>query len=227
MDKNPAVFCAITGGIGSGKSTVSAIIKEYGYNVISADAVARDIMENDEYVKNALIVEYGNSTFLPHGKLNTEHLSSIVFSSGNKEKIKKLNSIVHPPTLDRILAMAEELEDKGDKVIFAEIALLYESGLDEAFDYVIAVTASDDIRLQRVLERNTSWTKEHISQRMKEQADQGWVKNQADFCIENNSTLEKLRESVAFILDVVPFLAPIHMTENDEKNDDANTGTDQ
>lgn len=227
MSKNPAVFCAITGGIGSGKSTVASIIKESGYHVISADNVARDIMENDEHVKNALIVEYGNATFLPDGKLNTNHISSVVFSSGNKEKIKKLNSIVHPPTLDKILELAEELEDKGETTIFAEIALLYESGLDEAFDYIIAVTAIDDLRVQRVLERNNSWTKEHVYQRMKEQADQGWVKNQADFCIENNSTLEKLRESVAFILDVVPYLTPIHEAENDATSNEDNMGTNQ
>ena len=112
MSESRALFIAITGGIGSGKSTVAAIIRKHGYSVISADEVARNVMENDEYVKNALIVEYGNATFLPNGKLNTEHISALVFSSGNKEKIQKLNSIVHPSTLDAIIDMAEQLDEQ-------------------------------------------------------------------------------------------------------------------
>lgn len=220
MSESRALFIAITGGIGSGKSTVAATIRKHGYSVISADDVARKVMENDEYVKNALITEYGNATFLPNGKLNTEYISALVFSTGNKEKIKKLNSIVHPATLDAIIEMAEQLDEQGEKCIFAEIALLYESGLEEAFDYVIAVTATEEIRIQRVKERNPELSIEQIQQRIQEQADQGWVKNQADFVIENNGGLDTLDTSISFIVGLVPHLPVMYSTDEETLTND-------
>ncbi|HRE56878.1 MAG TPA: dephospho-CoA kinase [Candidatus Kapabacteria bacterium] len=220
MSESRALFIAITGGIGSGKSTVSNIIREHGYSVISADEVARHVIENDENVKTRLIVEYGNATFLPNGTLNTAHLSSLVFSKENKEKIKKLNSIVHPATLDAIIDMAEKLDEQGEKCIFAEIALLYESGLEDAFDYVIAVAAPEEIRIQRVIQRNPEMTKEQIQLRIKEQADQGWVKNQADFVIENDAGLDKLEDSIHFILGLIPHLPVVYSTDDENLTND-------
>lgn len=220
MSESRALFIAITGGIGSGKSTVSNIIREHGYSVISADEVARHVMENDENVKTRLIVEYGNATFLPNGTLNTAHLSSLVFSKENKEKIKKLNSIVHPATLDAIIDMAEKLDEQGEKCIFAEIALLYESGLEDAFDYIIAVAAPEEIRIQRVIQRNPEMTKEQIQLRIKEQADQGWVKNQADFVIENDAGLDKLEDSIHFILGLIPHLPVVYSTDDENLTND-------
>lgn len=220
MIESRALFIAITGGIGSGKSTVSNIIRKHGYSVISADEVARHVMENDENVKTRLIVEYGNATFLPNGTLNTAHLSSLVFSKENKEKIKKLNSIVHPATLDAIIDMAEKLDEQDEKCIFAEIALLYESGLEDAFDYVIAVAAPEEIRIQRVIQRNPEMTKEQIQLRIKEQADQGWVKNQADFVIENDAGLDKLEDSIHFILGLIPHLPVVYSTDDENLTND-------
>lgn len=220
MSESRALFIAITGGIGSGKSTVSNIIREHGYSVISADEVARHVIENDENVKTRLIVEYGNATFLPNGTLNTAHLSSLVFSKENKEKIKKLNSIVHPATLDAIIDMAEKLDEQGEKCIFAEIALLYESGLEDAFDYVIAVAAPEEIRIQRVIQRNPEMTKQQIQLRIKEQADQGWVKNQADFVIENDAGLDKLEDSIHFILGLIPHLPVVYSTDDENLTND-------
>jgi len=220
MSESRALFIAITGGIGSGKSTVSNIIREHGYSVISADEVARHVMENDENVKTRLIVEYGNATFLPNGTLNTAHLSSLVFSKENKEKIKKLNSIVHPATLDAIIDMAEKLDEQGEKCIFAEIALLYESGLEDAFDYIIAVAAPEEIRIQRVIQRNPEMTKQQIQLRIKEQADQGWVKNQADFVIENDAGLDKLEDSIHFILGLIPHLPVVYSTDDENLTND-------
>lgn len=220
MIESRALFIAITGGIGSGKSTVSNIIRKHGYSVISADEVARHVMENDENVKTRLIVEYGNATFLPNGTLNTTHLSSLVFSKENKEKIKKLNSIVHPATLDAIIDMAEKLDEQGEKCIFAEIALLYESGLEDAFDYIIAVAAPEEIRIQRVIQRNPEMTKEQIQLRIKEQADQGWVKNQADFVIENDAGLDKLEDSIHFILGLIPHLPVVYSTDDENLTND-------
>ena len=138
----------------------------------------------------------------------------------NKEKIKKLNSIVHPATLDAIIDMAEKLDEQGEKCIFAEIALLYESGLEDAFDYIIAVAAPEEIRIQRVIQRNPEMTKQQIQLRIKEQADQGWVKNQADFVIENDAGLDKLEDSIHFILGLIPHLPVVYSTDDENLTND-------
>lgn len=213
-----AVLIGITGGMGSGKSTASRILQQKGYSVISADDVARYVMEHDEYVKWQLLVEFGEKIYSKSGELNREHIAEIVFNTKNKEKLKKLNSIVHPPTLDVILEKAEQLEEKGEKHIFVEIALLYEAGLDDAFDYVVAVFAPLDIRMQRIRERNPDWTNESIEERIKEQADQGWVKNQSDFVLDNSGDLSHLEKAVDFLLSIVPFLPPVFGENNTEEN---------
>lgn len=215
-DENRAVLIGITGGIGSGKSSASHILKQRGYSVISADDVARYVMEQDEYVRWQLLVEFGDRMYHKNGDLNREHIADIVFNAKNKEKLKRLNAIVHPRTLDKILDIAEGLEEKGEKHIFVEIALLYEAGLDDAFDYIVAVFAPLETRLQRIKERNPDWSDEHTQERIKEQADQGWVKNQSDFVLDNSGDMTHLEKAVDFLLGIVPFLPPVFNEEENE-----------
>lgn len=217
--ENRAVLIGITGGIGSGKSSAAHILKQRGYSVISADDVARFVMEHDENVRWQLLVEFGDKIYHKSGELNREQIAEIVFNSKNKEKLKRLNAIVHPRTLDKILDLAEGLEEKGEKHIFIEIALLYEAGLDDAFDYITAVFAPIETRLQRIRERNPDWSEEHIQERIKEQADQGWVKNQSDFVLDNSGDMEHLEKAVDFLLAIVPYLPPVFSEDENEHSE--------
>lgn len=219
-EEDRAVLIGITGGIGSGKSSAAHILKQQGYSIISADDVARFVMEYDENVRWQLLVEFGDRIYYKNGELNREHIAEIVFNSKNKEKLKRLNAIVHPPTLDKILDIAEGLEEKGEKHIFVEIALLYEAGLDDAFDYIIAVFAPLETRLQRIKERNPDWSEEHIQERIKEQADQGWVKNQSDFVLDNSGDIEHLEQAVDFLLSIVPHLPPVFSDDENEASEE-------
>ncbi len=138
----------ITGGIGSGKSTVSGIFESLGVPVYDADSAAKWLMSEDPILKEQLIKEFGEKTY-ENGKLNRSHLSSIVFN--NKEKLTLLNSLVHPVTLqDAQQWMAQQKTPYSIK----EAALIFESGSQSALDYVIGVSAPVNFRIQRVMERD-------------------------------------------------------------------------
>ena len=148
MGKNKLKI-GITGGIGSGKSTVSNLFEEAGYFVIRADDLAKDILISDPEVKKNVIDAFGDEVY-KDDSLNKEFLAAKVFS--NEENVEKINSIVHPPTIKQILHLiTEELEKKD--LVFVEAALILESSLDVILDYVLLVTAENDIRINRVLEK--------------------------------------------------------------------------
>ncbi len=156
----------ITGGIGSGKSTVSGIFESLGVPVYDADSAAKRLMSEDPILKEQLIKEFGEKTY-ENGKLNRSHLSSIVFN--NKEKLTLLNSLVHPITLqDAQQWMAQQKTPYSIK----EAALIFESGSQSALDYVIGVSAPVNLRIQRVMERDHISRAEvtaRISKQMQEQ----------------------------------------------------------
>ncbi|MFM9911715.1 MAG: dephospho-CoA kinase [Chitinophagaceae bacterium] len=156
----------ITGGIGSGKSTVSGIFESLGVPVYDADSAAKRLMNEDPRLKEQLIKEFGEKTY-ENGKLNRSHLSSIVFN--NKEKLTLLNSLVHPITLqDAQQWMAHQKTPYSIK----EAALIFESGSQVALDYVIGVSAPVNLRIQRVMERDHISRAEvtaRISKQMQEQ----------------------------------------------------------
>jgi len=97
---------AITGGIGSGKSSVSKIVESFGFPVIKADDVAKELMMKDESIKKKIIKTFGKESFTEKG-INTKYLAENVFSS--KDKVGKINSIIHPPTIKKIEEISKKL----------------------------------------------------------------------------------------------------------------------
>jgi dephospho-CoA kinase len=142
------VKIGVTGGIGSGKSTVTNIFKVLGIPVFDADNAAKKLMEENPDVKQALINEFGEEVFLD-GKLNRKHLSSIVFV--DVYKLDKLNAIVHPATIEVGLQWASK---QTAPYIIKEAALLFEAGSADGLDFVIGVHAPQALRLQRVMNRD-------------------------------------------------------------------------
>src|SRR3989339_1155360 len=112
---------AITGGIGSGKSSVSKIIESFGFPVIKADDLAKELMLKDESVKKKIIKTFGKESFTEKG-INTKYLAENVFNS--KDKVDKINSIIHPVTIRKIEVISKELFEKHD-LVFVESALVY------------------------------------------------------------------------------------------------------
>lgn len=158
---------AITGGIGSGKSVVSQIVKVMGYQVYDCDQRARALMIESEDVRRQLIEAFGKETFLDDGTLNRQHLSAKAF--GNAEALARLNGIVHPATASDMLQWAKTQAGHGAKVTFMETALLRTAGLDRMVDEVWHVTAPASVRIPRVMARS-GLSAQQVQDRMKSQS---------------------------------------------------------
>lgn len=170
----------LTGGIGSGKTTVARVLEVLGIPVYYADEAAKDLMNKNELLKQQLIFHFGEATYFEDGQLNRKHLSSIVFA--NKEKLELLNSLVHPVTI----ADAQQWFSKQTSpYVVKEAALLFESGSAEGLDYVIGITAPATLRIKRVMDRDHV-TAEEVKRRMANQLDDGIKMKLCDFVLQNN-----------------------------------------
>ncbi|MBK8946019.1 MAG: dephospho-CoA kinase [Ignavibacteriae bacterium] len=185
----------ITGGIGSGKSTVSKIFEENGFIVIKADDIAKKIMQNDLEIKNKLISEFGKQTFLEN-ELNSKYISDIVFN--DEKKLKILNSIVHPAMIQKIADEVKE-NQKTFNIVFVEAALIFEAKMEKLFDFILLVTANDEIRIERILLRDRI-SKDEVVKRIEKQIPEQIKKTKSDFIIDNNKSFEELKSKSEFFL---------------------------
>lgn len=209
------VIIGITGGIGSGKSTISDWIREEGYTVLSSDDIARELMTNNAELKSSLIDSFGEEIYLEDGGLNKSLLSSLIFDS-HRSQVKKVNQIVHPFVIDFIMNSLEELAEAGNKLLFVESALMFESGMAEGYDYTITVHTDEDKVIERVQKRS-NMSEEKIRTIMKSQLNPIEKKKLADFVIDNNGNLEVLRQSFEAIFGIIQILPPNDTEENDEE----------
>ncbi len=199
-----SIVVSITGGIGSGKTTVANIIRDMGFVVISSDDNAKYLMNSNDEIKNKLVNLFGKEVYSVDGKLNSKYLSQKVFgeSEEHQNNLQKLNQIVHPYVIDTLIQEVAKYENKGEKFIFVESALTYEAGLEEGFDYIIVVDADEEIAINRVMHR-TGLSKQEILYRNKNQISRQRKKEVADFVIDNNSSLENLSKSTKLIIDII------------------------
>ena len=152
----------ITGGIGSGKSTVARIFEVLGIPVYYADAAARRLMNEDDEIRQNLIKHFGPDSY-KDGKLNRSYVSSIVFN--NKEKLELLNQLTHPAT---IRDAHEWMQKQKAPYTLKEAALIFESGSAEHLDFVIGIYTPTPLRIQRIMQRD-GVTREEVLQRMNRQ----------------------------------------------------------
>ena len=174
---------AITGNIASGKSTVEKIIEDNGYKVYDTDKIAHKILENSEEVKEAF------------GTIDRKEIAKIVFS--NPEKLKLLESIIHPKVKEEIL----KIFDSEEKLVFISVPQLFETGFNKLFDRIIYVTANENLRKERLIKRN-SLTPEEAQKRINAQKEAGKLEK-SNFVIENNSDFESLKTRVKDILSIL------------------------
>ncbi len=192
----------ITGGIGSGKSIVTDLIEQNGFKVIRSDLLAKEIMIGNNSAKNKLKKEFGDETY-SGTKLNTGYLAKRVFTS--KAQVKKINGIVHPPTIKKIKELIKEYA-KTSNIIFVESALIFEAKFQDFFDYIILVSADEKIRIDRVVRRDRV-TKEEVRRRMSFQISETRKKALSDFIIENHSNKKNLEKKVLFFIMIIKALS--------------------
>jgi dephospho-CoA kinase len=172
----------LTGGIGSGKSTVAHIFGVLGVPVYYADDAAKRLMEQDENLKEKISRFFGKNSYSGE-KLNREYLASAVFN--NEEKLAQLNKIVHPA----VIADAQRwFNSQKALYVIKEAALIFESGSESELDYVIGVKAPYELRLQRAKDRDHITEAEVIS-RMSKQMDEQAKLERCDFIIVNDEVL--------------------------------------
>lgn len=172
----------ITGGIGSGKSVISRILKIMHYPVYDSDYWAKFLMNNDKTIYKALTDKFGPETYSSEG-INRPFLAQLIFN--NKENLTFVNSIVHPAVGNHFLQWAEEQQSS---IVFIESAILFSSGLNKIINKTIYVDAPQEIRLQRAILRDNATT-EAISARIKNQINgDEYARTHSDYIINNDNT---------------------------------------
>ena len=181
----------VTGGIGSGKTTVCGFLEEKGARVFYADIEAKRLMQEDDTVRAAIVEEFGEESYGTDGSLNRAYLAEQVF--GDADRVERLNAIVHPHVFEAFAAAQERATDEGVDLLVHEAALLFEAGGDAHVDVTAAVVAPDADRIAWVTERDDA-TPEQVRARMEHQLSQDELRRRADYVIENDGSLEDLRQ---------------------------------
>ncbi|SFN24839.1 dephospho-CoA kinase [Actinomadura madurae] len=181
----------LTGGIGSGKSEVSARLERHGALVIDADKIAREVVEPGTPGLAAVVAEFGEEVLLPSGALDREKVGKIVFT--DPERLAALNAIVHPLVGERMRQLMEAAPE--DAVVVYDVPLLTENGLADMYDEVVVVDAPEETQLDRLVARR-GMTEEDARARMANQATREARRAVATHVIENNGTLDALKTQV-------------------------------
>lgn len=201
--KNYNLLIGITGGIGSGKSLFSEFLKQKGEIVLDSDAIAKDLMFENQNVRNHISQTFGSKAYLNSGQLNSKFVAEEIYS--DPIKYKKINSIVHPPTINEIQNIAKK-EFKKHNMVFVESALIFETNIQGKFDYIVLLKSEISNRLKRIVSRD-SIAPEDFFQRAQYQIDPDEAEELADFVIHNDSTIEEIKNKFAFILNLLTLLS--------------------
>ncbi|EYE89213.1 dephospho-CoA kinase [Fervidicella metallireducens AeB] len=181
----------LTGGIASGKSTISNILKtEFHIDIIDADLIAREIVKKGSDILDKIAEEFGNEVINSDGSLNRKKLGEIVFS--DEYSLNKLNKITHP-VIEKHIKYEIDLKDKsGKKLCVVDAALLIEAGFYKLVDYVVLVCVNKETQLKRLMQRDKISEKEAFK-RINSQMPLSDKVKYADFIIDNNGDLENVK----------------------------------
>jgi len=184
----------VTGGIGSGKSTVSRTLSEKGAYIFDADEVGKQLIETSKALQQELVDEFMDDILDSQGYIVKSKLARIGFS--NRANQEMLNAIIHPYVFQANDAKQEEIRSRGDIDLYVlDAPLLFESGMDQHVDYTLLVYTKMKIRLQRALHRG-NLSRDEILRRMDLQMPEEEKMELADFVIVNNGTEEELRQEI-------------------------------
>ncbi|MDI9483608.1 MAG: dephospho-CoA kinase [Bacillota bacterium] len=191
------MIIGITGGIGSGKSTVSRILSEHGAEIILADKIAREVVMPGMKAYNQIVRTFGRDILDEDGSINRKKLGDIVFS--DPELLKKLNGFTHGAVAERISQKLDALRNEGTDFIVIEAVVPIQHGFLDLVDTVWVVIADEQIRKRRIIARN-NYSEQEAMQRIKAQMSDRMYISIADKIIYNNGSIEDLRALVWEVL---------------------------
>ena len=187
------MIVGLTGGIGTGKSTVSRKLRERGYPVIDLDVISREVIEYPEVI-DELVRNFGNEILENQNNISGKKsisrnkLRQTVFKE--EKKVSVLNSIMHPPIVEEMRRQIEKLR-KSYKTVFVEVQLLFEAKLEKEFDIIVLVYADKKTQLERVLKRDGR-SEGEVQQIINAQMDMTEKRRLSNYIIENNGDSEML-----------------------------------
>lgn len=185
----------LTGGIGSGKSTVLALFKALGALTYVADTEAKKLMNTDAELRNQIIKLIGEQAY-ENEKLNSGYIASVVFN--NAEKLNALNTLVHPKVREDFQHF---IKTKKADFLMYEAAILFESGSNQFCDYIITVIADFDHKIERIMKRD-GVSEAQIMERIKNQSNDDYKIKKSDFVIRNNH-LDHTKQQILTIFEML------------------------
>ena len=188
----------LTGGIGSGKSTVSSYLRDKGFHIIDADEEARKLTTKGSMCLENLQKEFGSEILFEDGSLNRKKLGEIVFK--DKAKKEKLESLTTDVVVKNMEEETERLRSRGEyDIIFLDVPLLFETGLEKICDAVVVVTARDSVRIERVVARD-GISSEQVKARINNQMSTEEKVRRATDVIDNSEGKEELHAQIEQLL---------------------------
>ena len=187
----------LTGGIGAGKSTVASLFQEAGIPVVFADDVGREVVSKGSEGLSAIVELFGPDLIDDTGNLDRRKLGGIVFK--DPQKRTRLESILHPLVQNRSRSLFVQLENAGNQIIIYESALLFETSRHTEMHGVILVSASEETRIARVQERDSS-NAEDVRRRIQAQMADDDKRKLCEYLIENDGDIERLSAQVASLI---------------------------
>ncbi|PEY34355.1 dephospho-CoA kinase [Bacillus cereus] len=191
------VVIGLTGGIASGKSTVSQMFRELSIPVIDADIIAREVVEQGKEAYKEIVEVFGEGVLQVDGELDRQKLGSIVFH--NEEKRLRLNKIVHPAVRKEMNAQKEMYIKEGVQAVVLDIPLLFESKLTALVDQILVVAVSPSTQLERLMKRN-GFTEEDAKARIDSQMSLAEKVTLANKVIYNDGTIAETKAQLQLIL---------------------------
>lgn len=191
------MIIGLTGSIASGKSTVSAMLRERGFPIVDADEIARLVVEPKTPVIQKIEEVFGQEVIQEDGTLNREQLGALIF--GNEKKREQLNEIIHPAIRAEMLRQKEVHLANGEKTVIMDIPLLFESKLQSFVEKIIVVTVTTENQQKRLTDRN-GFTEEEALARIQSQLPLATKEAGADAVLDNNGTVEETERQLDLLL---------------------------
>ncbi|WP_301285929.1 dephospho-CoA kinase [Lysinibacillus endophyticus] len=192
------MIIGLTGSIASGKSTVANMLKEYGFPIVDADLVARQVVERGSETLQKIADVFGPEVITPEGAMDRAKVGSIIFHDESKRKV--LNDIIHPAIRAEMLRQRDEHVANGAKTVIMDIPLLFESKLQHYVEKILVVSVNEETQLKRLIERNRL-NEEDAKARISSQLPLSIKEQGADAVINNNGSIEETRQQLEDILN--------------------------
>lgn len=190
-------WIGLTGGMGTGKSTVAKRLRDLGFLVLDADQLAREVVNPRSSAWTKVVNHFGAEILNPDQTINRVQLAQIVFQ--NAESLKNLEEIIHPEIKMRVRELKLAAQKNGAMIAFYDVPLLFEKGMEQEFDQVVVVTCPLDLQLKRILERDNLKAPD-VLLRLKQQLSLEEKTKRAHYVLENSGSLEDLYQKIDHLL---------------------------